>query len=138
MFSFWIPLIYYLEWSATHLQLEFPECGDQNSMGKPPLSYCSSAHAVEAAMIEELREDPAFEWNLKALSGDESGWQGRLALDHMVMDKDGKHYNTHWPQGKTATKGMSLQWIVPNSLREQLLVLHHNTPVSGHLGHDKL
>jgi len=31
-----------------------------------------------------------------------------------------------------------LQWVVRKSGREQLLVLHHNTPVGGHLGHDKL
>jgi len=27
--------------------------------------------------VEELREDPAFEWILKALNGDESGCQGK-------------------------------------------------------------
>jgi len=56
----------------------------------------------------------------------------------MVINEDGKLYHTHWPQGKTATKGISLQWVVPKSPREQLLVLHHDTPVGGHLGHDKL
>jgi len=91
--------------------------------------------------IEELREDPAFEWILKALN--ESGCQGKTSrqlalLDHMVINENGKLYHTHWPQGKTATKGILLQWVVPKSRREQLLALHHNTPVGGHLGHDKL
>jgi len=31
-----------------------------------------------------------------------------------------------------------LQWVVPKSQREQLLALHHDTPVGGHLGRDKL
>jgi len=88
-------------------------------------------------------EDLAFGWILKALNRDESGCRGKttrqLALrDHMVINEDGKLYHTHWPQGKTATKGISLQWVVPKSPREQLLVLHHDTPVGGHLGHDKL
>jgi len=56
----------------------------------------------------------------------------------MVIDENGKLYHTHWPQVKTATKGISLQWVVPKSRREQLLVLHHNTPVGGHLVWDKL
>jgi len=29
--------------------------------------------------IEELREEPAFEWILKALNGDESGCQGKTS-----------------------------------------------------------
>jgi len=58
-------------------------------------------------------------------------------LDHMVFDEDGKLYHTHCPQGKTASKGILLQWVVPKSWRE-LLALLHNTPVSVHLGHDKL
>jgi len=65
--------------------------------------------------------------------------QLQLALrDHMVIDEDGELYHTLWPQGKTATKGILLQWVVPKLQREQLLALHHNTPVGGHLGHDKL
>jgi len=93
--------------------------------------------------VEELREDPAFEWILKALNRDESGCQGKMTrqlalLDHMVINENGELYHTHWPQGKTAIKGISLQWVVPKSRREQLLALHHNTPVGGHLGHDKL
>jgi len=56
----------------------------------------------------------------------------------MVIDENGKLYHTHWPQGKTATKGILLQWVVPKSRREQLLALHHDTPVGGHLGRDKL
>jgi len=57
-------------------------------------------------------------------------------LDHMAIDEDGKLYHTHWPQGKTATKGISLQWVVPKLWRVQLLELHHDTPVDGHLGRD--
>jgi len=61
--------------------------------------------------VEELSKDPAFEWILKALKGDESGCQGKRTrqlalLDHMVIDENGKLYHTHWPQGKTATKGI--------------------------------
>jgi len=59
-------------------------------------------------------------------------------LDHMLIDESGKLYHTHWPQGKTATKGILLQWIGPKSQREQLLALHHNTQVGGHLSCDKL
>jgi len=55
-----------------------------------------------------------------------------------VINENGKLYHTHWPQGKTATKGILLQWVVPKSWREQLLALHHDAPVGGHLGHDKL
>jgi len=45
--------------------------------------------------IEELREDPAFEWILKSLNGDESGCQGKTTrqlalLDHMVINENGK------------------------------------------------
>jgi len=47
---------------------------------------------------------------------DESGCQGKTIrqlalLDHMVIDEDGKLYHTHWPQGKTATKGILLQCL---------------------------
>jgi len=56
----------------------------------------------------------------------------------MVINEDGKLYHTHWPQGKTSTKGILLQWEVPKSRKEQLLLLHHSTLVGGHLGHDKL
>jgi len=53
-------------------------------------------------------------------------------LDSMVMDGDSKLYHTHWLQGKTA-KGILLQWVVPKLWREQLLALHHSTPIGGHL-----
>jgi len=50
--------------------------------------------------FEELREDPAFEWIVMALNGDESGCQGKTnrqmaLLDHMVINENGKLYHTH-------------------------------------------
>jgi len=57
---------------------------------------------------------------------------------YMVINENGELYHTHWPQGKTATKGILLQWVVPKSRREQLLALLHDTPVGGHLGCEKL
>lgn len=59
-------------------------------------------------------------------------------LNHMVIDQDGELYHTHWPQGKTPHKMIRMQWVVPCSSREHLMVLHHDTPMGGHLGHDKL
>jgi len=53
--------------------------------------------------VEELREDPAFEWFLKALNGDESGCQGKTTrqlalLDHMVIDENGELYHSLAPR----------------------------------------
>jgi len=53
--------------------------------------------------IEELREDPAFEWILKALNGDESGCQGKMSrqlalLDHMVINENGELYHSLAPR----------------------------------------
>jgi len=81
--------------------------------------YSKSSHfnikpVKRISNIEELREDPAFEWILKALNGDEPGCQWKTTrqlalLDHMVIDEDGELYHTYWPQSKTATKGILLQ-----------------------------
>jgi len=56
--------------------------------------------------VEELREDPGFEWILK----DESGCQGKMPrqlalLDYIVMVS----FTTPWLQGKTTIKGILLQ-----------------------------
>ena len=61
-----------------------------------------------------------------------------VLLDHMVINDNGELYHTHWPQGKVLHKKIVMQWVVPKSRREQLLAFHHNTPVGGHLGSDKL
>jgi len=118
---------------------------NSDALSRQPIARLVAAiePVKKTSNVEEMREDPAFEWILKALNGDESGCQGKTTrqlalLDHMVINENGKLYHTHWPQGKTATKGILLQWVVPKSWREQLLALHHNTPVGGHLGYDKL
>jgi len=118
---------------------------NSDTLSRQPIARLVAAiePVKKTSNVEELREDPAFEWILKALNRDESGCQGKMSmqlalLDHMVIYENGELYHTHWPQGKTATKGILLQWVVPKSWREQLLALHHDTPVGGHLGCDKL
>jgi len=111
---------------------------NSDTMSRQPIArlVASIEPVKKTGKVEELREDPAFEWILKALNRDESGCQGKTTrqlalLDHMVINENGELYHTHWRQGKTATKGILLQWVVPKSRREQLLELHHDTPVGG-------
>jgi len=117
---------------------------NSDTLSRQPIARLVAAiEPVKRTCNNALREDPAFEWILKALKGDKSGCQGKTArqlalLAHMVINEEGEFYHTHWPQDKTATKGILLQWVVPKLQREQLLALHHNTPVGGHLGLGKL
>jgi len=107
---------------------------NSDSLSRQPIARLVAAiqPVKKTSNVEELREDQAFEWILKALNGDESGCQGKTSrqlalLDHMVTNENGELYHTHWPQGKTTTKGILLQWVVSKSRREQLLALHCTT-----------
>jgi len=75
---------------------------NSDSLSRQPIARLVAAiePVKKTSNVEELREDPAFEWILKVLNGDESGCQGKTTrqlalLDHMVINENGKLYHTH-------------------------------------------
>lgn len=84
-----------------------------------------------------MASHPEFDWILQALNGDESATINKstcqLPLLEQMAPDDGELYHAHWPQGKHACNQICMQGVVPKPEREQVMALHHDTPVAGHL-----